>query len=175
MIISIFFPIAKEEIDYQIRKSSNSSPAEIVPADKDFGIVIPKINANSKVIANVDPFNSLDYQMALSKGVAHAKGTVLPGNIGNMFIFSHSSADFLHAQIYNSIFYLLSKLDKDDVIKIYYQQKEFVYKVIDKRIVGSNEINYLKPNSTEETLTLMTCWPPGTSLKRLIVQAVRKI
>lgn len=171
VIISSFLPIVKNEIEYGFRQTISVSKKEIVPVDRDFGIVIPKINANSKIIKNIDPFNPLEYQLALTKGVAHAKGSFLPGDPGNIFLFSHSSSDFLNAQLYNSIFYLLIKLEKGDEIDIYYNQKKFSYQVTEKKIVSSKDTNYLKSDTKEESLTLMTCWPPGTSLKRLIIQA----
>jgi len=167
-----FFPIAKEEASYQIHEViSQGKTAEIPPVDTDFGIVIEKIGANAKVIPNVNPFDSREYQQALSRGVAHAKGSALPGEPGNIFLFSHSSTDFWQATRYNSVFYLLDKLEKGDKIILYYKENKFVYSVQLKKIVGSDEVSYLKNSTTEKKLTLMTCWPPGTSLKRLIIEA----
>lgn len=169
-----FIPVLKQEIDYKLGKYSlNQDIKETKPIDTDFGILIPKIGANSRVIKNVDPFNSREYQMALTKGVAHAKGSSLPGQPGNIFLFSHSSTDFLNATRYNSIFYLLTKLEKDDSIKLYYDGKEYDYLVKVKKTVEPDAIQYLEGDSKDETLTLMTCWPPGTSIKRLIVVASR--
>ncbi len=169
-----FLPIISHEIDYDISRINSPTDIKVItPIDTDFGIVIPKIGANAHITKNVDPFNSPEYQIALSKGVAHAQGTVLPGERGNIFLFSHSSSDFLNATKYNSIFYLLSKLEKEDKVQIFYKQKEYKYIVSDKKIVDSDAIDYLSSKSEDETLTLMTCWPPGTSLKRLIIQARR--
>lgn len=173
IVLSTFFPLVKNEVAYQVRKKEYYTPKEIVPIDKDFGIVIPKIGANSKVIKDVDPFNPAVYQKALSYGVAHAKRTSLPGMGGNMFLFSHSSSDFLTARRYNSIFYLLSKLNPNDRIDIYFEQNKYAYSVFSKKIVEADDLSYLASNSRQDILTLMTCWPPGTSLRRLIVQAKR--
>lgn len=139
------------------------------PVYTDFGLVIPKIRANSKVIANVNPYREEIYQKALTLGVAHAEGTALPGKIGNTFIFAHSSGDWFTANRFNSVFYLLNKLEKNDEIDIYYQKQKYVYKVIEKKIVTPSEIDYLTKKGAKRTITLMTCWPPGTTLKRLIV------
>lgn len=168
---SIYFPIAKNEIGYQISKIEGAENKELVPVDKSFGILIPKIQANSKIIKNVDPFNSSIYQKALSQGVAHAKTSALPGSNGNIFLFSHSSADFLTASRYNSIFYLLNKLVIGDEIKIYYEDKEYIYHVTSKRVADPTDTSFIYSKAPKETLTLMTCWPPGTSIKRLVVQA----
>lgn len=164
----IFAPVAKVEINYALNKPKN---VEIKPIDKEFGIVISKIAANAKIVPQVDPYNANIYQVALTKGVAQAKGTSFPDKIGNMFLFSHSSVNLLEATRYNSIFYLLSKLEKNDEIDIYYKQVKYIYKVADIKLVDPKEISYLNPKSETRTLTLMTCWPAGTTYKRLLVIA----
>ncbi len=171
IIIATYFPVFKNEVNYRILQVKSETDNSITPIDTDFGIVIPKIVANSKVVIGVDPFNPAIYQKALTKGVAHASTSKLPGQGRNIFLFSHSSVDFITATRYNSVFYLLSKLESGDEVKIYYKQKEYLYKVSSKKIVSPEQINYLKADSASETLTLMTCWPPGTSLKRLIIEA----
>lgn len=164
----IFAPVAKVEVDYALNKPKN---LEIKPIDKEFGIVIPKIGANAKIVAQVDPYNANIYQVALTKGVAQAKGTSFPDKVGNMFLFSHSSANILEATRYNSVFYLLSKLKKDDEVDVYYKQKKYKYKVSEVKLVDSKEVSYLNPNSESRTLTMMTCWPAGTTYKRLLIIA----
>lgn len=170
LFVWIFAPVAKVEINYSLNKPK-ATISEIKPADKTFGIVIPKIGANAKIVANVDPYNSGIYQAALTKGVAQAKGTTNPSQIGNMFLFSHSSANILEAGRYNSIFYLLSKLEKDDEIYVYYKNVKYKYKVSEIKIVAAKDVSYLNPKSEVRTLTLMTCWPPGTTYKRLLIIA----
>lgn len=172
IIIFTFLPVFKEEINYQKNSYKYTDQnREISPIDNIFGIVIPKLNINAKVIKDVDPFDQKSYQLALTKGIAHAKGTKYPGESGNTFIFSHSSENFFEATRYNSVFYLLQKLDLGDKIIAYYNNNKFEYKITEKKIIDAGEVDYLKNKSTEPTLTLMTCWPPGTDLKRLIVRA----
>lgn len=171
VFILTFLPVVKEEVNYSFSPNQN---LPIQPIDKDFGIVISKIKANSKIVANVNPYDQRQYQVALTKGVAHAKGTVFPGETGNIFLFSHSSVNFFEASRYNSIFYLLSKLEKDDEIDLYYKNNKFIYKVTDKKIVGPEAVSYLSGNTQKRVLTLMTCWPAGTTLKRLIILAELK-
>lgn len=170
LFIFIFAPVAKVEINYALNKPKTKIE-EIKPVDKSFGIVIPKIGANAKIIPNVNPYNSFDYQLALTKGVAHARGTAIPSQTGNTFLFSHSSVNLLEASRYNSVFYLLSKLNKNDEIYIFYQNVKYKYKVKEAKIVDAKDVFYLNPKSNVKTLTLMTCWPAGTTLKRLLVIA----
>ena len=166
-----YLPLAKQEVIYELKQKSAKPEIEVTPVNTDFGLVIRKIGANAAVIANVDPFNSREYQTALSRGIAHAKGTALPDQPGNVFLFSHISADFLTATRYNSVFYLLDKLIPGDQVELYYQGKKYIYDLTKKVIASPEEISYLTGDSNKQTLTLMTCWPTGTSLKRLIWQA----
>ena len=181
VFIFTFYPVIFAEIKYQLAKLGDRSSVVsieenapngknvIKPVDEEFGIVIPKIGANAKVIENVDPYDPQIYQKALTGGVAHAKGTVFPGNFGNIFIFSHSSVNFYEANRYNSIFYLLSKMEKGDEVYIFFHKQKFMYKVTDKKIVAPQEVSYLSGQAQGQILTLMTCWPAGTTFKRLLV------
>lgn len=175
-IAIIFYPVAVVELRYLFDHNPivPVKTQAIVPVDTDFGIVVPKIRANSHIVANVDPYNSREYQVALTKGVAHAKGTANPGQTGNVFLFSHSSANFYEATLYNSIFYLLSKLEKNDEIDLYYKGEKFVYSVLEKKLVAASSVQYLTAKTNKKTVTLMTCWPPGTTYERLIILAELK-
>ena len=170
ILIKIYFPSAKAEVIYQLSKSLPLKE-EIKPVNSDFSIVIPKIRVNANVVKNVDPFDSRIYQKALTKGVAHAKGSGLPGFPGNVFIFAHSAINWYQASQYNSIFYLTNKLEPGDEIFIYYKGSKYRYSVTEKKIVAASEINYLTNNLNTTSLTLMTCWPPGSNLNRLIILA----
>ncbi len=172
IVVLTFFPIVESEVRYQIKQiTTREIQEEIVPLDTDFGIVIPKLDINARVIKEVDPYNDSVYQSALTRGVAHAKGSALPGEGGNVFIFSHSSQDFYHAVRYNSVFYLLTKLEKGDLITLYHKGSPYTYTVSDKKIVNPDEVSFLDGESDKPQLTLMTCYPPGTDIKRLIVIA----
>jgi sortase A len=171
VLVETYFPLVKNEIDYRILQTQDAKITETVPLSSDFGIVIDKLGINSKVIKNVDPYNSNIYQKALTQGVAHAKGTALPGGNGNIFIFSHSSENFYDAIRYNSIFFLLTKLETGDTITVYYEGKRFDYHVIKKVIVDPLDTKYLDDETDKSQLTLMTCYPPGTNFKRLIIVA----
>ena len=144
---------------------------DLVPLDTQFGIVIPKIEANAKVIPAVDWQDPEVYQEALRRGVAHAKGTALPGQSGNVFIFSHSGVDFSEAARYNAVFYLMNKLVVGDEVDLFYEGKQYRYEVFTTKKVASDALEYLEQNRDQRILTLMTCWPAGTTWKRLIVQA----
>lgn len=179
LFILIFGPVVKEEVvyDLQTAKQKNLPKRAITPVNTQFGIVIPKIKANAPIIKDVDPFNEKTYQLALSKGIAHAKGSELPDhtNSGTIFLFAHSAVNFYEANKYNAIFYLLNKLTKGDEIILYYQEKKFVYQVTETKIVNADQVSFLNGTNQisrfDQTLILMTCWPAGTSFLRLLVFA----
>ncbi|MCS7093195.1 MAG: sortase [Patescibacteria group bacterium] len=154
----------------------NLDPVEIlIPVDPDFSIVIPKIAANAHVLPNVNPAEERVYLEALNRGVAHAAGTAFPGESGHIFLFAHSTNYFWNVSVYNAIFYLLYKLERDDEVNIFYKGQRYVYRVIGKEVVDPSEVQYLTRKTNREFLTLQTCWPPGTTFKRLLVFAVRVI
>ena len=190
IVFLTFYPVLREEVKYQLlpkhqdaavrtvgeaeQMGSDAEPSDkgvIYPVDEDFGIVIPKIAANARVIPDVDWQDSGEYQRALTRGVAQAKGTAHPGEPGNVFIFSHSGVDFYEANRYNALFYLINKLTPGDEIYLFYQKQKFVYLVSEKKTVAPESVEYLEGSREKQTLTLMTCWPAGTTLKRLIVIA----
>lgn len=152
-----------------------SGPTEqvLVPSDTSFSIVIPKLGANAKVYPNVDPTNEKEFLPILQKGVAHAKGSVFPGFKGNTYLFAHSTDNFWDVGRYNALFYLLKDMQQGDDIVMFFENKRFNYKVADSKIVEPEDVSYLvKSQSTStEQLILQTCWPPGTTWKRLLVIA----
>ncbi len=144
---------------------------QITPVSTDFGIVIPKINANSKVIPNIDPNNVDQYTRALSEGVAEAQGSTPPGQNGNLYIFSHSvDAPWEIAQ-YNAVFYLLRNMEAGDEVDIFYQGRRYEYTVFDKQITDPSNVSLLEARYDKPVLTLQTCDPPGFLNNRLIVRA----
>lgn len=161
-------PIIESEYRYHTKKFDFDIA---IPIDSQFSIIIPKIGANAKVIKDTDPLNPLIYQQALSQGVAHALGSATPDQPGNTFIFAHSAQNWYQANRYNAVFYLLNKLVVGDIIQLYYQDKLYQYQVIDTQIVSSNQLELMSSNTPDKRLTLMTCWPPATTLKRLVITA----
>ena len=170
IFVYTFYPVIQAELAFSLRSAlpTQSSPP-VTPVDESFGIVIPKLGANARIVPNVNPYDSSVYQQALTQGVAHAVGTVFPGSVGNVFLFSHSSVNFYEANRYNSIFYLLYKLETGDKIDLYYKGEKFVYRVTEKKTVDPKDVSYLTNQTTKKTVTLMTCWPPGTTSQRLLV------
>lgn len=150
---------------------SEVAPLGIKPIDPAFDVIIPKIGANARVVPDVDPGKEEEYLEALKHGVAHAKGTVYPGEIGTTFLFAHSVGNFWEVSRWNAVFYLLRELQPGDEVDVFYKDKRYIYTVYDQKIVEPTDVGYLNIQSNFPQLTLQTCWPPGTTLKRLLVFA----
>jgi len=147
------------------------TPLKVEPKSKQFGIVIEKIGVNAPIIADVSVTDKLAYLKALETGVAHAKGTANPGQIGNSYLFAHSSLDFWNYGPYSGVFNLLHRLKKDDRIVVFYKGKRFDYYVTDKQVVSGFNTDPLTRTFATPHLTLQTCDPPGIALNRLIITA----
>jgi sortase A len=148
----------------------------LTPKDPSFSILIPKIGASAKVFPNVDIGNQNVFLPILMQGVAHAAGTVFPGMNGNVYLFAHSTDNFWDVGRYNAVFYLLKNLTKGDEVVIFYQNKRYNYIVTGSKIVGPSDTSYLtnSQNQKKQQLVLQTCWPPGTTLQRLLIFAEPK-
>jgi len=173
--------LSGEKIDEGLKQKKNKlaqlfkmKTVEILtPADPNFSLVIPKIGANSIIIPNVDAANEEEYLEVLRHGVAQAGGTAYPGQGKHIFLFAHSTDYIWNVGSYNAIFYLLNKLERGDEVDIFYQGQRYVYKVIGKTVVSPDKVEYITRQTNREFLTLQTCWPPGTTLDRLLVFATR--
>jgi sortase A len=146
---------------------------QLIPFDTKFSILIPKIGANARVFANTDPSDEKEFLPVLQQGVAHAKGSVFPGLPGNTYIFAHSADNFWDVGRYNAVFYLLKDLAAGDDIVIFFEDQRFNYKVSEVKVVDAEDVSLLanSQHKGEPVLILQTCWPPGTTWKRLIVVA----
>lgn len=174
LLAVVFWPMAKLEITYATAEyppTPDPLVVEQIQVNNQVSLAIPKIGAYASIISHVDPFNQSEYELALEQGVAQARGSVLPGENGNSFLFAHSSTDWRRARRVNTQFYLLDKLEIGDQIYTYNQGQEFVYQVTSKKIVLPSQVEYLAQFSATPTLSLMTCYPIGTSLQRLIIEA----
>lgn len=151
---------------------------EIAPPDT--RIIIPRILKNIPVIG-VTSENLIarkweelekDIQEALKNGVVHYPGTSLPGELGNAVFTGHSSYYAWDPGRFKDVFSLLHEVKIGDKIIIFHNQKKFVYEVFDISVVKPAQINVLA-ETQDERITLITCTPLGTNLKRLVVSARR--
>ena len=136
-----------------------------------FTIDIPKIGAQSRVIPNVNSADKFEYGQALSRGVAHAAGTFLPGMDGSVTLFAHSTDFSANVERYNAVFYRLDELNPGDTLTVWYLGKKYDYRVVKTRVTSPTDTEVFKSQTGPAKLYLVTCTPRGTTKNRLIVEA----
>ncbi len=108
----------------------------------------------------------------LFQALIHYAGTALPGQYGNVVIFGHSVLpQFFNSENYKTIFSTLPTLKGGDEILIDFDGISYRYRVIQMVEVSPDDISVLEQRYDAEYLSLITCVPPGTYMKRLIVRA----
>jgi len=135
------------------------------------GIYISKIDIKAPITWNGQADN---IQELLKKGVAHIAGSATPGMTGNVFLTGHSSELPWADGDYKTVFALLDKLENGDEIIVRIDKQNYLYKVYNKQVTGKDEVGGFVKTDKKESITIMTCYPVGSSLKRLIVQAERQ-
>ncbi len=139
---------------------------------QNFTLSIPTLKiADAIVTTNVVSDKKEAYMPVLEESIAHYKGTSLPGQEGDSFLYGHSvSPRFFNTNDYITIFSTLHKLKIGDQVSVKYGDKEFKYEVEEIEIVDPKDLEVLdKTGEGDKTMTLMTCSPPGVPLKRLLV------
>lgn len=108
----------------------------------------------------------------LGESLIHYPGTALPGQYGNVVVFGHSVLpQFFNPKNYKTIFSTLPMLEEGDEIFIDFDGVSYYYQVTQMIEVGPEDVSVLEQRYNSEYLTLITCVPPGTYLRRLIVRA----
>ncbi len=136
-----------------------------------FYISIPKLKIeNAKVKTNFDGSSPDGF-------IGHYKGSSLPGQSGNSYIFGHSVLPwFFNPKNYKTIFSTLGDLKQEAEIYITYNNTRLKYIVDNQIVLKPEEVRPLEPWKpkylNESTITLMTCWPAGTKAERLEIRAI---
>lgn len=108
----------------------------------------------------------------LAKSLIHYSGTAMPGQYGNPVIFGHSVLPQLfNPENYKTIFSTLPKLKKGDKILIDFDGVKYRYQIIEMVETRPGDVSVLEQHFDAEYLTLVTCVPPGTYLRRLVIKA----
>ncbi len=138
-------------------------------------IIIPKIGKNIPLLdiknKEIDWLKELNniFLKELENWVIRYPSSAKPWEVWNTFIFWHSSNFPWIKWDYNDVFSLLDKVNFDDTIIVYYNQKEYKYKIREKKVIKPSDVSILKRKKWDKEITIMTCWPIGTTLNRLIL------
>ncbi len=165
--VALEVPPAKEV--KQPEEIENIIPLD--PIDQNFSVIIPKIDVNAPVVENISTSKEKEYMDALRKGVAHAIGTPVPGENGNIFLFAHSSLNFWKLGPYATVFNLLNKLEKGDIVVLYYKGNVYEYSVFSHEVVPGWNTDPFDADYENSVVTLVTCDPPGTTINRRVIKA----
>ncbi len=115
----------------------------------------------------------------LESGLIHYPGTAIPGFPGNVYITGHSSYYSWSKSSYKDILKNLNKLKLGEEIIFHLKigdnySKKVIYEVsTEGEVVTPHDYRIFKSTKDSE-VTLVTCWPLGTSWKRMMVKGKLK-
>jgi sortase A len=157
---------AKEEIDYTNAK--NWFPQKVMkaidsPVDT-YLLSIPKLRINDAIVR----IGTDD----LAKNLIHFGGSGLPGQPGNAVVFGHSVLPmFYNPKNYLTIFSLLPTLKEKDDLYVRFDGVNYRYQIDNLKVTSPEDVSGLEQKFDDSYMTMVTCVPPGTYLKRLWVNA----
>ncbi len=144
--------------------------ANTIAPSKTPQVIIPKINVEIPVNYTTKTTSEYVIENDLEGGVVHYPTTSFPGQTGNAAYFGHSANNILNPGRYKFAFVLLHELVPGDVFYLTYNDKVYAYKIFSTTIVSPTDVSVLNPvPGHNDTATLITCDPPGTSINRLVV------
>ena len=153
-----------------LRPAASTSPGRIVIPS--IGVDAPVNEVGWDVIQNNDGTLTSVWQTA-DFAVGYHQSSGLPGTLGNCVLSGHNN-------IKGEVFKDLSEVEVGDQILMHANEYEYEYKVEDAFIVqekgASDEqrrknAQWIAP-TTDERLTLVSCWPYWTNTHRVIVVAM---
>ncbi|MEA1926488.1 MAG: sortase [Patescibacteria group bacterium] len=140
-------------------------------------IEIPSIDVEAPIIWSQSE-KEKEILNDLSDGVIHYPGSAFPGMRGNVYITGHSSFYSWSKSSWKEIFKDIERLENGDEVIFHLKLKnkkniDIVYEICLSEIVQPDDVRLFRDYEGYE-LTLVTCWPIGTDLKRLMVKGVLK-
>lgn len=147
-----------------VNDQNNLQDSTLQNQKTEYKISIPKLKIDQAIVE----VGSLD----LKKSLIQYPQTALPGQFGSSVIFGHSVLpQFFNPKSYLTIFSTLYKLKQGDEILVNFDQVEYKYLVEEMYEVPPTDLSVLEQHFDGRYLTLITCTPPGTYLRRLVVKA----
>lgn len=129
-----------------------------------YTLSIPKIGIENAVVSATDT--------DLASHLVHFPGTAVPPERGTAAVFGHSTLPHLYDKDnYKTIFARIHEVSIDDNIIVSTNNTLYTYKIFAIEITDAEDSSYLAQNYDSSYLYIITCTPPGTTWKRLIVKA----
>ena len=164
--ISSFFA----EIENKINSLGQIAQAENVNfLSRENSLEIPKIGVLAPLI--VTDSSEKDLEEGLNRGVVIFPDSALPGQSGQTIILGHSAPANWPKIKYDWVFSRLNELEEKDEIRVYFNNREYTYYVKNKIFLEKGEEIPNYSTDSGNTLLLISCWPPGKNLKRIVVEA----
>jgi len=129
-----------------------------------YSISIPKLQIENAIVSTINT--------DLSMHLVHFPGTAIPPDKGTGAIFGHSTLPQLYdSKNYKTIFANVQKLSIGDNILVDSNNTLYTYKIFSMIITEPEDTSYLAQNYDASYLNIITCTPPGTTWKRLVIKA----
>lgn len=129
-----------------------------------YTVSIPKIEIDNAVVTNKD--------FDLTRHMVQYNSDTFPPKKGNSVIFGHSTLPQLYnPKDYKTILANAYKLAIGDEIIVNGQNARYVYKIENITVVEPTDTSVLAQNFSDSFITIITCTPPGTIWKRLVIKA----
>ena len=127
-------------------------------------LTIPKLKIQNAMVSTVDT--------DLSRHLVHYQGTAVPPEKGTAVIFGHSTLPQLfNPTDYKTIFANAHTLKVGDALTVNVNNVEYTYRIIAITVTTPEDTSVLAQEYDDSYLTIITCTPPGTIWKRLIVKS----
>jgi len=111
----------------------------------------------------------------LGKSLIQYPGTALPGQLGNVVILGHSVLPiFYNPEEYKTIFSKVPNLEQGDEIIIRIDGITYTYIVHDYYEKEPGEVELMEQKYDRYEMSLVTCVPQGTYLRRGVIRAYLK-
>lgn len=99
-------------------------------------------------------------------------GTAIPPNKGNTVMFGHSTLpQWFDPHNPHAIFATALNLKLGNAINITIGNNVYHYRIIKMYIVAADDTSYLAQDTDGSYLSIVTCTPPGTTWRRLVIKA----
>ncbi|MBI3070309.1 MAG: sortase, partial [Candidatus Levybacteria bacterium] len=134
------------------------------PKVSSYALSIPKLKIKNATVSTVG------YE--LDKYLVNYPGTAIPSDNGNAVVYGHSTLPQLFDPgNYKTIFATLYKLSVGDEVFATVENVTYRYKIFSVTVVDPSDTSIFSQTYDNSYLTLVTCTPPGTTWKRLIIKA----
>ncbi|MFH1832693.1 MAG: sortase [Candidatus Levyibacteriota bacterium] len=108
----------------------------------------------------------------LEKHLVNYGGTAIPPDNGTAVIFGHSTLPQLfNSKDYKTIFATVYKLKIGDEFSVNVNGVTYIYKIYNIIVTDPSDNSIFTQDFTSSYIALVTCTPPGTTWKRLIIKA----